>query len=316
VANSLRRARGPPIRGPAREALRQYPAVRIGFAGLGSMGAGIVRRLLAAGHDVSGWNRTRARADELAPEGLRVAGSPAELARGSELVFSTLTNAAAVEAVVRGALPGLAEGKLWLDLSTIAPDESRGIAALVAPTGARFLDAPVSGSPATVAAGQLSIMVGGDRADFERVEAVLLDIGPKVTYLGPQGSALVMKFAINLSLVVQGMSFCESVAMAEKAGIEREAAVDAVLKSVIASPMLGYRGPMILAGRMPETPFADVPLQPKDQELGLRLGQELGTPLPFAALANQFLTATAAAGLGEKEWIVAYELFRQLGGAE
>jgi 3-hydroxyisobutyrate dehydrogenase-like beta-hydroxyacid dehydrogenase len=287
----------------------------IGFVGLGSMGQGIVRRLLAAGRDVVGWNRTRARAEELAADGLRVADSPAALARDSDVVFSMLTNAAAVEAVVHAALPGLSAGTTWLDLSTIAPDESRAIAALVEPTGAVFLDAPVSGSPATVSAGQLSIMVGGDRAAFDAVQPVLLDMGPKVSYLGPQGSALVMKFAINLSLVVQGMSFCESVAMAEKAGIDREAAVDAVLKSVIASPMLGYRGPMILDGRMPETPFADVPLQQKDQELGLELARELGTPLPFATLANQFLTATAAAGLGEQEWIAAYEVFRRLGGS-
>jgi 3-hydroxyisobutyrate dehydrogenase-like beta-hydroxyacid dehydrogenase len=287
----------------------------VGFAGLGSMGAGIVRRLLAAGHEVAGWNRSREKAEALAPEGLLVADSPAALGRDCDVVFSMLTNAAAVEAVVRGALPGLGAGKTWLDLSTIAPDESRAIAGLVAATDAVFLDAPVSGSPATVEAGQLSIMVGGDRAAFERVEPILLELGPKVSYLGPQGSALVMKFAINLSLVVQGMSFCESVAMAEKAGIERAAAVDAVLKSVIASPMLGYRGPMILDGQMPDSPFADVALQQKDQELGLRLGQELGVPLPFATLANQFLTATAAAGLGSEEWIAAYEVFRRLGGS-
>jgi 3-hydroxyisobutyrate dehydrogenase-like beta-hydroxyacid dehydrogenase len=290
--------------------------VRVGFAGLGAMGTGVVRRLLAAGHEVAGWNRSPEKADALAPEGLRVAASPLDLARDYDVVFSMLTAASAVEAVVRDALPGLGAGKAWLDLSTIAPDESRAIAALVHETGATFLDAPVSGSPATVAAGQLSIMVGGDHEAFERVEPILLDMGPKVSYLGPQGSALVMKFAINLSLVVQGMSFCESVAMAEKAGIEREAAVDAVLKSVIASPMLGYRGPMILEGQMPEIPFADVPLQQKDQKLGLRLGQELGTPLPFATLANEYLTATAAAGLGAKEWIAAYELFRRMGGAQ
>jgi 3-hydroxyisobutyrate dehydrogenase-like beta-hydroxyacid dehydrogenase len=289
--------------------------MKIGFVGLGAMGAGIVRRLLAAGYDVAGWNRSREKATALAPEGLRVAEAPTDLARDCDVVFSMLTNGAAVESAVRAALPALADGKVWLDCSTIAPDESRSIAALVQETGATFLDAPVSGSPVTVAAGQLSIMVGGDRATFERVEPVLLDVGPKVTYLGPQGSALVMKFAINLSLVVQGMSFCESVAMAEKAGVEREAAVDAVLKSVIASPMLGYRGPMILEGKMPDTPFADVPLQQKDQELGLRLGQELGTPLPFATLANQFLTATSAAGLGDKEWIAAYEVFRRLSGS-
>ncbi len=287
----------------------------IGFIGLGAMGASVVRRLFAAGHDVVGWNRSREKADALAGEGMRVADSPAELARDADVVFSMLTNAAAVESVVRDALPSLGPGKAWLDLSTIAPDESRAIAALVHETGATFLDAPVSGSPATVAAGQLSIMAGGDRAVFERVEPILLDLGPKVTYLGPQGSALVMKFAINVSLVVQGMSFCESVAMAEKAGIDRAAAVDAMLKSVIASPMLGYRAPMILEGGMPETPFADVALQQKDQKLGLRLAQELGTPLPFATLANEWLTATAAAGLGDKEWIAAFELFRRLGGA-
>ena len=148
----------------------------------------------------------------------------------------------------------------------------------------------------------------GERAAFDRVEPLLLDIGPKVTYLGPQGSGLLMKLAVNVSLVVQGMSFCESVALAEKAGIDREAAVDAVLKSVIASPMLGYRGPMILDGQMPETPFADVPLQQKDQELG--------TPLPFASLANTFLTACRSAGLGDREWIAVYDVFLRLGGAE
>ena len=203
----------------------------IGFAGLGSMGAGIVGRLLEAGHDVVGWNRTRARAEELEPQGLRVADSPGRpraRAPTSSSRCSRTRPPSRRSSATR--CPALAAGTTWLDLSTIAPDQSRAIAALVEPTGAVFLDAPVSGSPATVAAGQLSIMVGGDRAAFDAVEPILLQLGPKVTYLGPQGSALVMKFAINLSLVVQGMSFCESMAMAEKAGIEREAAVDAVLK--------------------------------------------------------------------------------------
>jgi 3-hydroxyisobutyrate dehydrogenase-like beta-hydroxyacid dehydrogenase len=146
------------------------------------------------------------------------------------------------------------------------------------------------------------------------VRPVLEAIGPKVTYVGAQGSALVLKLAINVSLVVQGMSFCESVAMAEKAGVGRATAVEAILKSVIASPMLGYRGPMILEGGLPERPFADVALQQKDQLLGLRLAAELGTALPFAALANEFLTACGAAGLGEQEWIAVYEVFRRMGG--
>jgi 3-hydroxyisobutyrate dehydrogenase-like beta-hydroxyacid dehydrogenase len=283
------------------------------------MGAGIAGRLLDAGHELSVWNRTREKAEPLLARGAAWAGTPRELAERSEVVFTMLTAAPAVEAVCAGPdglLAGLGEGKLYLDLSTIAPDESRALAERVAVTGALMLDAPVSGSVSTLAAGQMAVMVGGDRAAFERVLPLLEAIGPKVTYLGPNGSALLMKMAINVSLVVQGMSFCESIAMAEKAGIEREAAVDALLKSVIASPMLAYRGPMILEGRMPETPFADVALQQKDQQLGLRLARELGTPLPFASLANEFLTACSAAGLGHKEWIAVYEVFRTLGGVE
>ena len=297
---------------------RPAPPTAIGFAGLGTMGTGIVRRLLAAGHEVRGWNRTAARAEALASDGLTVAATPREVAERSDVVLTMLTDAAAVAAVHEGdggLAAGLGDGKIVVDLSTIAPDESRALAERVRERGATMLDAPVSGSPATLAAGELSIMVGGDEDAFTRVLPILRAIGPKVTYLGGNGSALLMKMAINVSLVVQGMSFCESVAMAERAGIAREAAVDAVLKSVIASPMIAYRGPMILEGGMPATPFADVALQQKDQKLGLRLAAELGTPLPFAALANEFLTACRAAGLGDREWIAVYDVFRKLGGA-
>jgi len=284
--------------------------VRVGFIGLGAMGSGIVRRLLTAGHDVTGWNRTPEKAAPLVEEGMRLAATAREAAAAGEVVLTMLTDVRALEAVADEIAAGLNEDAVWIDMSTIAPDESRALAARVP----AFLDAPVSGSLTTLAAGQLSIMVGGDCAIYERVEPLLRDVGPKVTYLGAQGNALLMKMAINLSLVVQGMSFCESLAMAENAGIPREAAVDAVLKSVIASPMLQYRAPMILEGGMPETPFANAALQQKDQQLGLKLGRELGTPLPFASLANEMLTLVRASGLGEQEWIAVYEVFRRLGG--
>jgi 3-hydroxyisobutyrate dehydrogenase-like beta-hydroxyacid dehydrogenase len=284
--------------------------MRVGLIGLGAMGSGIVRRLLAAGHEVTGWNRTPAKAASLVEEGMQLAATPRDAAAGGEVVLTMLTDVRALEAVADEVAAGLRADAVWADMSTIAPDESRALAARVP----AFLDAPVSGSLTTLAQGQLSIMVGGERRHFERVEPLLLDIGAKVTYLGAQGNALVMKMAINLSLVVQGMSFCESVAMAENAGITREAAVDAVLKSVIASPMLHYRAPMILDGGMPETPFANAALQQKDQQLGLRLGRELGTPLPFASLANEMLTLVRAAGLGEQEWIAVYDVLRRMGG--
>jgi 3-hydroxyisobutyrate dehydrogenase-like beta-hydroxyacid dehydrogenase len=282
----------------------------VGFVGLGAMGSGIVRRLLAAGHEVTGWNRTASKAASLVEAGMQLAATPRAAAGAGDVLITMLTDATALAAVADELADGLRDDAVWVDMSTIAPDESRALAAHVP----LFLDAPVSGSLTTLANGQLSIMVGGDRDAFERVEPLLLDIGPKVTYLGAQGNALLMKMAINLSLVVQGMSFCESVAMAENAGIPRESAVDAVLKSVIASPMLQYRGPMILEGGRPETPFADAALQQKDQRLGLRLGQDLGTPLPFATLANEFLTVCRAAGLGDQEWIAVYDVFRRMGG--
>jgi 3-hydroxyisobutyrate dehydrogenase-like beta-hydroxyacid dehydrogenase len=289
--------------------------VRIGFLGLGAMGSGIVRRLMDAGHDVTGWNRTKKKADELVGAGMRWADTPRAAADGADIVFSILTDASAMEDVLSGpdgVLAGLSPGAVLADMSTIHPDESRAFAERVAETGATMLDAPVSGSVATLEAGELSIMVGGDQETFERTRPVLLDIGPKVTHVGDNGQALVVKLAINLSLVVQVLSFCESVAMAEKAGVDPERAVDAILKSVIASPVIGYRAPLIL-GPMDVT-FADVKLQQKDQTIGLALARSLGAATPFAALANEFLTATRAAGLGDRDFVAGYEVFRSLGG--
>lgn len=291
--------------------------MRIGFVGLGAMGSGIVRRLMDAGHTVAGWNRTKGKADGLVEDGMRWAETPREAAHEAEVVFAILTDASAVAAVLDGPdgiLAGLAPVGVFVDMSTIHPDESRALADRVAEAGSTMLDAPVSGSLSTLAEGQLSIMVGGDRMAFERIRPVLLDIGPKVVHIGGNGQALVVKLAINLSLVVQVISFCESVAMAEKAGVDREVAVDAILKSVIASPVLGYRGPFILEGRMPEVAWADVKLQQKDQEAGLDLARSLGVSMPLAALANEFLTATRAIGLGERDFVAGYEVFRILGG--
>ena len=277
----------------------------------------MVRRLLAAQRSVLGWNRTKERAEPLIEAGMAWADTPAELAAETDVLLSMLTDGEAVEATLvgdDGILKGLRPGSVYLDMSTIAPQQSRGLAALVADAGSVMLDAPVSGSMATLERGALSIMVGGDVPAFERVRPILLDIGPKVMRVGENGHGLVMKLAINLSLVVQVVSFCESVAMAEKAGICRDDAVDAVLNSVIASPVLGYRGPFVLEGRMPEVAWADVALQQKDQLLGLDLARSLGSPMPFAALANEFLTKTRAVGLGAQDFAAVYEVFRAMEG--
>ena len=291
--------------------------MKIGFVGLGDMGSGIVPRLLAAGHSVTGWNRTKSRADPLLGLGMAWADSPREAAARSEIVFSIVTDAAAVQSVAlgeSGVIAGLEKGGVYLDMSTIAPDASRALGAEFARAGFFMLDAPISGSTVTLADGKASIMVGGDRSAFERVQPVLLAIGPKVTYIGGNGLAVQLKLAINLVLMVEVIAFGEGVALAEKGGVAREVAVEAMLKSVVASPVLGYRGPFILEGKMPARPLADVTLQQKDMTLVLELGRKMGVPVPLAAAANEMMNACRGLGLGHHDFVIAHEAYRRLGG--
>ena len=291
--------------------------MKIGFAGLGAMGMGIVPRLLAAGHTVTGWNRTKSKAEPLFKLGMRWADSPREIAAGSEVVFSIVTDAAAVRSVAlgdSGIIAGLRADAVYLDMSTIAPDASRAVSAEFAKAGLTMLDAPISGSPVTLAQGKASIMVGGDKAAFERVQPALLAIGANATYIGDSGLAVQMKLAINLVLMVEVIAFCEGVALAEKGGVAREVAVDAMLKSVAASPVLGYRGPFILEGKMPEVPLADVDLQQKDMTLVLELARKMSVPAPLAAAANEMMNACRGLGLGHHDFVIAHEAYRRLGG--
>jgi 3-hydroxyisobutyrate dehydrogenase-like beta-hydroxyacid dehydrogenase len=291
--------------------------MEIGFIGLGAMGAGIVPRLLAAGHTVTGWNRTREKAEPLITTGMRWGDTPRAVAQQSEIVFSILTDATAVRAVAlgeHGVVAGLKPGGIFVDMSTIAPDSSRAIAAEVARAGFAMLDAPISGSPVTLAQGKASIMVGGDKAAFDRVRPVLLAIGPKATYIGTSGLAAQMKLAINLVLMVEVIAFGEGVALAEKGGVAREVAVDAMLGSVVASPVLGYRGPFILEGNMPAVPLADVTLQQKDMTLVLDLARTSSAAVPLAAAANQMMNVCRGMGLGHHDFVIAHEAYRRLGG--
>jgi 3-hydroxyisobutyrate dehydrogenase-like beta-hydroxyacid dehydrogenase len=291
--------------------------VNLGFVGLGAMGQLIVPRLIAAGHRVTGWNRSRDKAEPLIAAGMAFADSPRAVAQTSEIVFSIVTDANAVRAVALGPdgiVSGLAPGGIYLDMSTIDPDASRAVAVEFHKSGAFMLDAPISGSPVTVKAGQASVMVGGDEAAFERAKPVLLAIGPKVTRIGGNGLACQMKIAVNLLLMVEVIAFGEAVALAEKGGVARATAVDAILKSVAASPVLGYRGPFILEGQMPAVPLADVTLQQKDMLLALDLGRRLGSPVPLAAAANEMMNACRGLGIDHRDFVTAHEVYRRLGG--
>lgn len=287
----------------------------VGFVGLGVMGGGIAKRLLDAGHRVVGYNRTREKAQWLLDAGVGWADTPRAVAEGSDFVFTMVTNTTAVKAVCEGPdgiIAGLGPGKTYIDMSTASPASSRALAALVADLGAQMLDAPVSGSVITLEQGKLSVMVGGDQDAFDRARPILEAIGPKVFHVGPNGAAVTMKIATNLSLAVQMLAFSEGVLLAEKSGIPRETAVEVMLASVIASPMVAYRGPFVL--EQPDEAWFDVNMMQKDMDLALGLGRELDVPLPTTAVANEFLTAARGMGLEEQDFAVVFEVLARMSG--
>ncbi|HEY3306117.1 MAG TPA: NAD(P)-dependent oxidoreductase [Candidatus Binatia bacterium] len=287
----------------------------LGFVGLGVMGSRMVKRLLDAGHSVIGYNRTKSKAQWLLDAGMKWGETPRAVAQSAEITFSMVTNTEALRAVATGPdgiLAGLAPGKIHIDMSTVSPAASREIAAQVAAKGAEMLDAPVSGSVSTLEEGKLSIMVGGDRAVCERARPILQAIGPKVTHVGGNGLAVGMKIATNLSLAVQMLAFSEGVLLAEKSGIARETAVEVLLNSVIASPMVKYRGPFVL--KMPDEAWFDINMMQKDLLLALDMGRGLDVPLPTTAVTNEMLTTARAMGFADKDFAVLFEALAKMAG--
>jgi 3-hydroxyisobutyrate dehydrogenase-like beta-hydroxyacid dehydrogenase len=287
----------------------------IGYVGLGVMGGHMVEKFLEKGHTVTGYNRTRSKAQWLIDKGMKWGDSPRAVCDAADVIVSMVTNSEALDQIANGPdgmLQGLRAGKVWVEMSTVAPALSRAIAAKVRERGAEMVDAPVSGSVITLQQGKLTVMIGGRAETFERVKPLLLDLGPKVTHVGENGLALVMKIAINLSLAVQMLAFSEGVLLAEKSGIQRETAVDVLTHSVIGSPMVQYRGPFVL--KMPDEAWFNVNMMQKDMLLALELGRQVNVPLPTTAVTNEFLTATRAMGLAERDFAILFEALSRMAG--
>ena len=287
----------------------------LGFVGLGSMGGEMARLLLEAGHSVTGYNRTKSRARWLLDLGMLWGNTPRGVAQAADVTLSMVRDTEALLAVTGGPdglIAGLGPSKYYIDMSTVSPAASKQLAVQAAEAGAKMFDAPVSGSLVTLKAGQLSFMVGGDQEALEDIRPILQDIAPTVDYVGANGLAAMMKVAVNLNLPVQILAFSESLLLAEKMGISRELATKVLLNSVVASPALKYRFPMVLD--MPEEPLFDVDMIQKDLNLALDAGAELKVPLPTTAITNQFLNAAQGMGLADKDFVILFDILRRLAG--
>jgi len=274
----------------------------IGFVGLGTMGGRIAGRLLASGHQVHGTNRTRAKAQPLIDRGLRWHATPREVAATADVVFTMVSDDAALEAVTvgpDGILAGLAPGKVYVDMSTVSGDASVAVAERARSIGARMLDAPVSGSVPQAETGTLTIMVGGEEATFRLVEPLLRELGHSVTRVGENGHGLLLKLAINISLAVETLAFSEGLLLAERGGIDPRLAARVMSESSIGSPMLQARVPLLLD--LPETAWFDVELMHKDIRLAQRAAGDLGVALPSAATAEHMLAEARELGYGARD---------------
>jgi 3-hydroxyisobutyrate dehydrogenase-like beta-hydroxyacid dehydrogenase len=308
------------VRNPSAEdhaldsAVNGATATRIGFVGLGHMGGNMVARFLAAGLTVYGEDRSQAHSQQLVHDGLQWRDTPREVANAAEIVFTSLPDDGVLEQVAtgpEGLLAGLDPGKIWVDMSTVSPHASRSLAERVSALGAAMLDAPVSGSIPQVQTGTLTIMVGGDADAYARVEPILRELGTS-THVGSNGQGLVLKLAINISLAVQTLAFAEGLLMADRAGIDRELAVEVMTASPIGSPMLKARAPLVLD--LPETAWFDVGLMQKDVALALDTARQLRTPLPSAAAADQVLTAARASGYEHRDLAALFEVLARIAG--
>jgi 3-hydroxyisobutyrate dehydrogenase-like beta-hydroxyacid dehydrogenase len=290
---------------------------KVGFLGLGDMGQVLIPRLLEAGHEVIGWNRTEGKEKSLVEKGMKVGASVKDVTKNSEIVLSIVTDAKAVENIALGddgIISSISDDSIYLDMSTISPVISRKIYQEFKAKGKQMCDAPISGSPVTVVQGKASVMVGGDESSFHKSKEVLGSLGAKVTYIGESGLAVQTKLSINLLLMVQVIAFGEAVALAEKGGVSRASIVEAILNSVAASPVLNYRGPFILEGQMPAKPLADVTLQQKDMTLVLEQARLLGSPAPLASAANEMMNACRGLGIDKNDFVVAHQAYLRLAG--
>jgi 3-hydroxyisobutyrate dehydrogenase len=272
---------------------------RVGFIGLGIMGAPMAANLLRAGFELTVWNRTAAKCEPLLKAGARAAGSPAEVAAAAEVTVSCVTSSADVEAIAlgpNGVIDGAGGGTIYIDCSTISAETARKVAARLAKRDVAMLDAPVSGGAVGARAGTLAIMAGGDPAVFERSRPVLEAMGKTVVHVGPSGAGQVVKACNQVAGVLSLLAMAEAITLAERAGVDAAKMLGVVSAGAAGSWMLSNLGPRALKGDF--APGFMVELMQKDLRLVLETAAIARTALPGTALVNQLFAVVEAEGRG------------------
>jgi 3-hydroxyisobutyrate dehydrogenase-like beta-hydroxyacid dehydrogenase len=291
--------------------------LRVAVIGTGRMGSAMVGRLSGAGHHVTVWNRTRERAEAVAQRyAAAVAPTPREAVHGVAVVVVSLADDDAVRAAYGGPdglVAGLAAGQVVADTSTVDPDTLRGLEGGVTATGAALLDTPVSGSVSTVEAGALLVMAGGDAGALERARAALDAIATRVVHLGPLGAGATMKLVVNAMVHALDVALSEALVLAERAGVEREAAYDVIAASAVGAPFVAYKREAFL--RPDEVPVAfALDLVAKDLALADALASRVGAPVQQLAVNRQVVGQAIEAGLGQADLSAVATLLRRQAG--
>lgn len=278
--------------------------MRVAILGTGAMGGAMARTLAGAGHDLTLHNRTRERAEEVAATtGAGVADTPAAAVADAEIIITSLSDRAAVEAVVAGAdgaAEGLGEGAVVAEMSTVEPEVVRGLADGVRSRGADIIDAPVSGSVSTVEAAALTIMVGGDGDSLQAARPVLESLSDRIVHLGELGTGATMKLAVNTVVHGLNQALAEGLVLAETGGIGRSLAYDVIAGSAVGAPFVDYKRDAYEHPEDAGVAFRVV-LVDKDLELILSLADTLGVPLDQAAANRTVVRDAIDDGLGERD---------------
>ncbi|HYO08737.1 MAG TPA: NAD(P)-dependent oxidoreductase [Tepidisphaeraceae bacterium] len=288
-------------------------ATRIAFIGLGVMGQPMAGHLLAAGHELHVFTRTRSKARALTAKGAKWAVSPGEAAAAADLIFLCLPDTPDVVAVVtgdKGIADGARRGTVVVDHSTISPSATRRLAADLAARGIKFLDAPVSGGDVGARNATLSIMVGGDRAAFDKVQPLLRTVGKSITYCGPSGAGQLTKLVNQILVSVTNMAVCEALVFAKRNGLDLDKTIKAVEGGAAGSWQLSNLGPKMAKHDL--KPGFTIDLQQKDLKLVLQTAEESNASLPAASLVHQLFTAAQAAGHGKDGTQALYTVLEKL----